>query len=81
MAIMALQQQIAAMMIDGQIQKANVAKPLMFSSKREEVTPFINAYQLYIRIKMNAVSDIDKVGQTLYRKEQQKYRKIIYQRN
>lgn len=65
MAIIALQQQIAAMMIDRQTQKANVAKLLIFSSKREEVTSFINAYWLYIRIKMDVVSDMDKVGQAL----------------
>ena len=41
-AITALQQQIIAMMIDGQTWKADVAKLPMFSSKREEVTPFIN---------------------------------------
>ena len=50
------------MMIDRQTQKANVAKLLIFSSKREEVTSFINAYWLYIRIKMDVVSDMDKVG-------------------
>ena len=65
MAIIALQQQIAAIMIDRQTQKANVAKLLIFSSKREEVTSFINAYWLYIRIKMDIVSDMDKVGQAL----------------
>ena len=42
-AITALQQQIIAMMIDGQTWKADVAKLPMFSGKREEVIPFINA--------------------------------------
>jgi len=42
-AITALQQQIIAMMIDGQTWKTDVAKLPMFSGKREEVIPFINA--------------------------------------
>ena len=41
-AIIALQQQIAAMIIDRQMRKVDVAKLPMFSGKREEVIPFIN---------------------------------------
>jgi len=33
----------------------------MFSSKREKITSFINIYWLYIRMKIDIVSDIDKI--------------------
>ena len=64
-AVIALQQQITVIIIDRQMQKADVAKPSMFGSKREKVTPFIDVCQLYIRIKIDAVSDMDKVGWVL----------------
>jgi len=41
------------MLFQQQGSRVEVARPLMFSGKMEEVSTFINVAHLYLRIKMN----------------------------
>jgi len=50
--IATLQQQVNTMFLHQQGSRIEVAKPQVFSGKMEEVSTFINATRLYIRMKM-----------------------------
>jgi len=51
--ITTLQQQVNTMLPQQQGSRVEVARPLMFSRKMEEVSMFINTAYLYLRMKMN----------------------------
>jgi len=51
--IATLQQQVNTMLFQQQESRVEVARPPIFSGKIEEVSTFINAACLYLRIKMN----------------------------
>jgi len=50
--IATLQQQVSTMLLHQQGSRVKVARPQVFSGKIEEVSAFINAARLYIRMKM-----------------------------
>jgi len=50
--IATLQQQVNTMLIQQQGSRVEVARPQVFSGKMEEVSAFVNAAHLYIRMKM-----------------------------
>jgi len=50
--IATLQQQVNTMLLQQQGSRVEVARPQVFSGKMEEVSVFINAARLYIRMKM-----------------------------
>jgi len=50
--IATLQQQVNTMLLQQQESRVEVARPQVFSRKMEEVSAFVNAARLYIRIKM-----------------------------
>ena len=50
--IATLQQQVNTMLLQQQGSRVEVARPQVFSRKMEEVSAFINAACLYIRMKM-----------------------------
>jgi len=50
--IATLQQQVNTMLLHQQGSRIEVARPQVFSRKMEEVSAFINAARLYIRMKM-----------------------------
>jgi len=50
--IATLQQQINTMLLQQQGSRVEVARPQVFSGKMEEVSMFVNAARLYIRMKM-----------------------------
>jgi len=50
--IATLQQQVNNMLLQQQESRVEVAKPQVFNGRMEEVSAFINAAQIYIRIKM-----------------------------
>ena len=50
--IATLQQQVNTMLLQQQGSRVEVARPQVFSGKMEEVSTFVNAARLYIRIKM-----------------------------
>jgi len=50
--IATLQQQVNTMLLHQQGSRIEVARPQVFSGKMEEVSAFINAARLYIRMKM-----------------------------
>jgi len=50
-----LQQQVNTMLLQQQRSQVEVARPQVFSGKIEEVSTFINAAHLYIRMKMTEV--------------------------
>jgi len=50
--IATLQQQVNTMLLQQQGSRVEVARPQMFNRKMEEVSVFINAARLYIRMKM-----------------------------
>jgi len=50
--IATLQQQVNTMLLQQQGSRVEVARPQVFSGKMEEVSTFVNAAQLYIRMKM-----------------------------
>jgi len=50
--IATLQQQINTMLLHQQRSRIEVARPQVFSGKMEEVSAFINAARLYIRMKI-----------------------------
>jgi len=50
--IATLQQQVSTMLLQQQESRVEVTKPQVFSRRIEEVSMFVNAACLYIRIKM-----------------------------
>jgi len=50
--IATLQQQVSTMLLQQQESRVEVTKPQVFSRRIEEVSVFVNAACLYIRIKM-----------------------------
>ena len=50
--IATLQQQVNTMLLQQQGSRVEIARPQVFSGKMEEVSIFINAAHLYIRMKM-----------------------------
>jgi len=50
--IATLQQQVNTMLLQQQGSRVEVARPQVFSRKMEEVSAFVNAACLYIRMKM-----------------------------
>jgi len=50
--IATLQQQVNTMFLHQQGSRVKVAKPQVFGEKMEEVSTFINAARLYLRMKM-----------------------------
>jgi len=50
--IATLQQQVSTMLLQQQESRVEVTKPQVFSRRIEEVSAFVNAACLYIRIKM-----------------------------
>jgi len=50
--IATLQQQVNTMLLQQQGSRVEVARPQIFSGKMEEVSAFINAAHIYIRMKM-----------------------------
>jgi len=50
--IATLQQQVNTMLLHQQGSRIEVTRPQVFSRKMEEVSAFINAARLYIRMKM-----------------------------
>ena len=50
--IATLQQQVNTMLLQQQESRVEVARPQVFSGKIEEVSVFVNAACLYIKIKM-----------------------------
>jgi len=50
--IATLQQQISTMLLQQQGSRVETTKPQVFSGRMEEVSTFVNAVHLYIRMKM-----------------------------
>jgi len=50
--IATLQQQVSTMLLQQQGSRVEVTKPQVFSERMEEVSAFVNAAHLYIRMKM-----------------------------
>ena len=63
--IATLQQQVNTMLLYQQGSRIAVARPQVFSEKIEEVSAFINAARLYIRIKMTEEATTTQVAWVL----------------
>ena len=63
--IATLQQQVSTMLLQQQESKVEVAKPQVFSGRIEEVSAFVNAARLYIRMKMAEEAAATQVAQVL----------------
>jgi len=63
--ITTLQQQVNTMLLYQQGSRIEVARPQVFSGKMEEVSAFINAARLYIRIKMTEEAATTQVAWVL----------------
>jgi len=63
--IATLQQQVNTMLLQLQGSRVEVARPLMFSEKIEEVSMFINAACLYLRMKMNGEAATTQIAWVL----------------
>jgi len=63
--IATLQQQVNTMLLHQQGSRIEVARPQVFSGKMEEVSAFINAARLYIRMKMTEEATITQVAWVL----------------
>jgi len=63
--IATLQQQVNTMLLQQQGSRVEVAKPQMFNGKMEEVSTFINAAHLYIRMKMTEEAATTQVAWVL----------------
>ena len=63
--IATLQQQVNTMLLQQQGSRVEVAKPQMFNGKTEEVSAFINAAHLYIRMKMTEEAATTQVAWVL----------------
>jgi len=63
--IATLQQQVNTMLLQQQGSRVEVARPQVFSGKMEEVSVFVNAARLYIRIKMTEEVAVTQVAWVL----------------
>ena len=63
--IATLQQQVNTMLLQQQESRVEVAKPEIFSGKIEEVSIFVNAAHLYIRIKMAEEATVTQMAWVL----------------
>jgi len=63
--IATLQQQVNTMLLQQQESRVEVAKPEIFSRKIEEVSIFVNAAHLYIRIKMAEEATVTQMAWVL----------------
>ena len=63
--IATLQQQVNTMLLHQQRSRIEVTRPQVFSGKMEEVSVFINAARLYIRMKMTEEVAITQVAWVL----------------
>ena len=63
--IATLQQQVNTMLLQQQGSRVEVARPQAFSGKMEEVSMFINAAHLYIRMKMTEEAAATQVAWVL----------------
>jgi len=60
--IATLQQQVNTMLLQQQGSRVEVARPQVFSGKIKEVSTFINAAYLYIRMKMTEEAAMTQVA-------------------
>jgi len=60
-----LQQQVSTMLLQQQGSRVEVARPQVFSGRMEEVSAFINAARLYIRMKMTEEAAATQVAWVL----------------
>jgi len=63
--ITTLQQQVNTMLLQQQGNRVEVARPQVFSGKIEEISAFVNAAQLYIRMKMTEEVVVTQVAWVL----------------
>jgi len=63
--IATLQQQVNTMLLQQQGSRVEVARPQVFSGKMEEVSAFVNAARLYIRMKMTEEVAVTQVAWVL----------------
>jgi len=63
--IATLQQQVNSMLLQQQGSRVEVTKPQVFSGRMEEVSAFVNAARLYIRMKMTEEAAATKVAWVL----------------
>ena len=63
--IATLQQQVSTMLLQQQGSRVEVARPQVFSGKMEEVSAFVNAARLYIRMKMMEEAAVTQVAWVL----------------
>ena len=63
--IATLQQQVNTMLLQQQGSRVEVARPQVFSRKMEEVSAFVNAACLYIRMKMIEEAVVTQVAWVL----------------
>jgi len=63
--IATLQQQVNTMLLQQQGNRVEVARPQVFSGKIEEISAFVNAAQLYIRMKMTEEVVVTQVAWVL----------------
>jgi len=63
--IATLQQQVNTMLLQQQGSRVEVARPQVFSGKMEEVSTFVNAARLYIRMKMTEEAAATQVAWVL----------------
>ena len=60
-----LQQQVNTMLLQQQGSGVEVARPLIFGGKMEEVNTFINVARLYLRMKINEKAAMTQIAQGL----------------
>ena len=63
--IATLQQQVNTMLLQQQGSRVEVARPQVFSGRMEEVSAFVNAARLYIRMKMTEEAAATQVAWVL----------------
>ena len=63
--IATLQQQVNTMLLQQQGSRVEVARPQVFSGRMEEVSMFVNAARLYIRMKMMEEAAVTQVAWVL----------------
>ena len=63
--IATLQQQVNSMLLQQQGSRVEIARPQVFSGKMEEVSAFVNAARLYIRMKMTEEAAATQVAWVL----------------